>query len=188
MMDAHTRPVRTTILFGLLLGLVFIPLKIVFAYSGWWPLVFRLFIFAAFCAYGLMLAGWGGRRRAAVLFPAFLLFLFLFSPGSNAAFLLLTLGLLSWVRSGICFENGHARALAAELFISIGGGALVAGFNPHSALTWALGIWMFFLVQSLYFTFMDSTEKKAEAVHANPFDNARMRAEAILEEQRDLFI
>lgn len=180
MMDARKTPVRTTIQFGLLCGLAFIPLKILFAYSTLWPFLFRLFIFAVFCAYALLLTNWGDRRRTAVLFPAFLLFLFLFSPGSGAAFMLLALGLLSWVRSGICFENGHARSLAAELALCIGGGALVAWFSPHSAIAWGLGIWVFFMVQSLYFPFMGPAEETAEGMQADPFEQARMRAEAIV--------
>lgn len=179
-MNTDNRPLRTTILFGMLCGLLFIPARMIFGTTFFWPILFPLLLFSALCAYAFLLAGWGGRPRRSVLFPLFLLLLFLFTPGSNAAFILLALGLLSWIRSGICFRNGYIRSLGVELALCIGGAALVAYFNPHSAFAWGLGIWLFFLIQSLYFTFLAAEEDGAEWPVIDPFDQARMRAESIL--------
>jgi hypothetical protein len=179
-MDAGMRPFRTTLIFGGICGLVWIPLEWLFGAPGFRPFFFRLAVFGCVAVYALLLARWGNKRRRAVLFPLLLLFLFLFSNGSTGAFLLLALGLLSWIRSGICFEHTMPRALFAELGLSIGGGALVAYFNPHSALAWALGVWLFFLIQALYFVFMEPVSENRSREPMDGFEHARMRAEAIL--------
>ncbi len=64
--------------------------------------------------------------------------------------------------------------------IVIGGGVLIAYLNPYSTITWALGIWMFFLVQSLYFLLMTNLEPEEVPFNADPFEEARIRAEGIL--------
>lgn len=181
-MTTSQRPIRTTIFFGLICGLMFIPIRIFFETTSLWPLFFRLTIFACLAAYSLILASWGNKRRIAVLFPLLFLFLFIFCENSNAAFLLLSIGMLSWIRSGICFQKAFARSLGVEILFSIGGGALVAYFNPHSTLTWALGIWMFFLIQSLYFTVMTDREEDDVAQVIDAFEQARMRAEGLLKD------
>ncbi len=179
-MTASQRPIRTTIFFGLICSLIFIPINMFFEITFFRPLFFRLALFAILAAYSLILASWGNKRRISVLFPLLFLFLFVFCQTSAPAFLLLSLGMLSWIRSGICFQNAFARSLGVEILFSIGGGALVACFNPHSTLTWALGIWMFFLIQSLYFTVMTDMKEDAVAPPLDLFEQARMRAEGIL--------
>jgi hypothetical protein len=179
-MTTSQRPIRTTIFFGLLCGLMFIPIRMFFETTLLWPFCFRLTIFACLAAYSLILASWGNKRRISVLFPLLFLFLFIFCESSNAAFLLLSLGMLSWIRSGICFQNAFVRSLGVEILLCIGGGTLVAYFNPHSTLTWALGIWMFFLVQSLYFTVMTDMEEDDAAHTIDVFELARVKAEGIL--------
>jgi hypothetical protein len=179
-MTTSQSPIRTTIFFGLISGLMFIPINMCFETTSLWSLFFRLTLFACLAAYSLILASWGNKRRISVLFPLLFLFLFIFCDSSNATFLLLSLGMLSWIRSGICFQNAFARSLGVEILFSIGGGALVAYFNPHSTMTWALGIWMFFLVQSLYFTVMTEMEQDDDVVTIDAFEQARMKAEGIL--------
>jgi hypothetical protein len=181
-MDAGTRPVRTTIVFGLACGLLYIPVHLAVDATGFRPILFRAAVFCIIAAYAALLALWAKRRRTAVLFPLLLLFLFLFAESTPAAFLILALGLLSWIRSGICFQHAFLRSLFAESALSVGGGALVTCFHPHSAVTWGLGIWLFFLVQSLYFLFMQKAPADGGDTLVDPFDQARMRAENILKE------
>jgi hypothetical protein len=115
------------------------------------------------------------------VFPLLTLFIFVFWGNTNSAFLLLSLGVLGWIRSGICFRSPFARTLSVELLVSIGGGALVAYFGPHSTFTWAMGIWLFFLVQSLYFVLIGDIESKEGSIHvADPFEEAKNQAERIL--------
>lgn len=179
-MNHTARPVRTTILYGLICGLLFIPLGICFERIGLWPVFFRIMMFACLALYAVMMAGWTHKRRISVIFPLLFLAFFVFSRSTAASFLLLCLGMLAWIRSGICFQNAFVRSLGAEMVFSIGGGALVAYFAPYSPLTWGLGIWMFFLVQSLYFIVMTDGETGKDAVVPDAFEQARMRAEGIL--------
>jgi len=179
-MTDSKRPVRTTIFYGLICALLFIPLGLIFERTAFWSIFFRLAIFACLAAYAFILANWTRKGLISIIFPLLLVFLFIFGQTSTAAFLLLSLGMLSWIRSGVCFQNGFLRPLGGEILFSIGGGALVAYFSPYSTATWALGIWMFFLVQSLYFIAMTDFGSNEEQVNMDAFEQARMRAAGIL--------
>ena len=164
-MKITQRPMLTTIFFGLMCGLFFIPVSMVLHYLIYWPLTFRLTIWSYLALYGLLLTKWGKVSPFSIVFPLLLLLIPIFWGDSNTAFLLLALGILSWIRSGICFQRPLRKMLGAELVISLGGGALVAYLDPHSTITWAMGVWMFFLVQSLYFVlFGDIGETEEEMV------------------------
>lgn len=179
-MNTLHNPMRTTIVYGLLCGLMFVPITSGLRLFFHWPLAFSLAIWLYIAGYSLLLARWGGKGPATVVFPLLLLFGFLFLSRSTAAFFFLALGILSWIRSGICFEKPFFKTFFAELLVGAGGGILVAGFAPHSAIALALGIWLFFLIQSVYFVlFRDvgATEKK---LAPDPFEQARKQAETIL--------
>ena len=179
-MKITRRPMPTTILFGLMCGLFFIPVSMVLGYIVYWPMAFRLAIWSYLALYGLLLTRWGKVSPISIVFPLLILLVFVFWGNSNSAFLLLALGILSWIRSGICFQRPLFKILGAELLVCIGGGVLVAYFAPHSTLTWAMGIWMFFLVQSLYFVLMGDISDEEERLAVDPFEQARKHAERIL--------
>ena len=180
-MDSPQRPIRTTLLFGLGCGLSFIPISLICHITIFWPYIFRFTFFSYLAVYSVILTGWGEKKRFAIIFPLLFLFIFIFYQNSTSAFLLLSMGMLSWIRSGICFSSTIGKSIGGEILFSIGGGALVACFNPHTTLSWALGIWLFFMVQSLYFMFLtgplisDDTSYEPDA-----FDQAKMRAEEVL--------
>jgi hypothetical protein len=73
--------------------------------------------------------------------------------------------------------------VAAEV-ITVGGGAgLVSLLGPGSSLTWAISIWLFFLMQAVYF-YMVPTSCPADAVETmtDPFSHAHREALRVLEE------
>lgn len=78
-MDTEKRPIRTTLLFGLVCGLLFIPINLVFQYTIFWPTVFRLTIFFYLAVYSVILAKWGNKSRLKVFFSPCFSCLFLFS-------------------------------------------------------------------------------------------------------------
>ena len=176
------RPVRTTIIFGLLAGIAFVPLTMILSPILFWPTAFKLTIWFYLAVYGVLLTRWGRANPAAVFFPTLLLLLFALLGGwSPAAYLLFAVGIMSWIRSGICFQGNFIRILGTEIVISLGGAALVAFFAPNSTVAWALGIWMFFLVQSLYFVFMGiSDEVAGDEMSMDRFEQARRQVEKIL--------
>jgi hypothetical protein len=129
--------------------------------------------------YGFLLTRWGEKSALSILFPLVLLLIIIFVVKPNSAFLLFALVIFSWIRSGICFQKPFSRVLPIELLLTSGGAVLAAWFTPDSMFTRALGIWMFFLVQSLYFVFLDHKNLKENA-SSDPFEEAMMQAEKIL--------
>jgi hypothetical protein len=159
-----------TILFGLLCGVFFIPVSMVVGHIVYWPTAFRFAIWIYLALYGFLLTRWGKVSPLSIVFPLLILFFFVFWGDSNSAFLLLTLGIL----------RPLAKTFAAELAVCLGGGSLVAYFAPYSTVTWAMGIWMFFLVQSLYFVLVGDMDDEKEKLALDPFEQARRQAERLL--------
>jgi hypothetical protein len=174
------RPMPGTVLFGLVCGISFVPVSVALSYVFLWPTALRMTLWFCLASYGCLLARWGKVNFASIFFPLLIVFLFVFWGNSARLFLLLSLGVLSWIRSGICFQRPLRRMLGTELFLSVGGGALVAFFMPHSPATWAMGLWMFFLIQSLYFLVVRDLGDRRQDVSLDPFEQARRRAEEIL--------
>ena len=60
-----------------------------------------------------------------------------------------------------------------------GGGALLVGaFAPQSSLSWSLAVWMFGLVQALFFLLPQT--RKSQSVGRDTFEHARHAAEQII--------
>jgi len=115
-----------------------------------------------------------------IAFPFLLIFGTTFLVESPKASFLIDITILSWIRSGLCFQISVKRFFI-ELALSFGGGALLAGFVPGSRLTWALGIWLFFLIQALYFIFFETHSAQGKSDPAiDPFEKSRKLAEEIL--------
>jgi len=179
-MKIARRPMPATILFGLLCGIFFVPITVALSYVISWPTAFRVTMWLYLASYGVLLARWGKVSFTSILFPLLIAFLLVVWGGLAPPFLLLALGILSWIRSGICFRRPLPKMLGIELVVSLGGGALVAYLEPYSPATWAIGVWMFFLIQSLYFIVVRDTGDEEEDVSLDPFEQAKRRAEEIL--------
>lgn len=185
-MTTADAPLRTTLVFGLGAALIFIPLHLFLStlLSGMvYPaLIFRLILWIYLGLYAVLLAGWGNRKSMVrVLFPLAFVLAAAFAVETRSAFLLILLAVLSWIRSGICFPGAALKTAAAEVLVCFGGAGLVSCFHPHSLSTWAVGIWLFFLIQALYFLFREGKAiSKFEQSEADPFETARKGAEKIL--------
>jgi hypothetical protein len=175
------KPVRTTIVMGLAFGLLFVPVTTALNLFLPWQGAFRLTLWIFLAAYSGMLCRWGGAGLPACGFPLAILLASSFWLRSDHDFLCFLALILGWIRSGVCFQNSVWRALGAEILVGLGGAALVAFFAPRSMVAWALGVWMFFLVQSLYFVLTgDLGESEEIQVPVDPFEKARRSAEDIL--------
>ena len=179
-MKISKRPMFTTIIYGLLAGTSFIPIVVILGNLVHWTAAFRLAIWLVLAGYLVILTRWGRVSLLSVLFPLLLLLPLVFWGDTHSAFLFLALGVLSWVRSGMCFQGGLFKTLVAEVALCFGGGALVAFFTPYSTITWGLAVWMFFLVQSIYFVVFADSEAIEEKVELDPFHQAKRSAERIL--------
>ena len=140
-----------------------------------------MILWAYLVSYGFLLRHWSKKPVFPILYPLLLLFLAIFLVGSAGAFVLLSLAVLSWIRSSICFQTPPGKQMLTETALGLGGGLLITALNPGSAIGWGLGIWMFFLFQALYFVVCDNEDGKNEKTKSNRFEYARLQAEKILD-------
>jgi hypothetical protein len=180
-MEISQHPIRTTLFFGLICGLSFIPANLALNYVFHGPSATYLTLWLYAASYALLLSRW---RKKPILFSGFplvLLFVTSFLVNSIAAFYLLSLVVISWIRSGIYFRNPCGIKLVVELLLCVLGAVPVTVFTPDSAFTWALGIWMFFLIQSLYFVIFENRAVMSEDPHGtDSFERAGRQVQAIL--------
>ncbi|MDA8140343.1 MAG: hypothetical protein M0036_16975 [Desulfobacteraceae bacterium] len=175
------RPVRTTIVFGLVSAVLIFPVVEVFTNRWGWSLSFKVTLWADLAVYAALLARWSGRSPSAIVFPLLILLGTALWPWSYAGFFLLGLGTLSWIRSGICFKAPPLRLIFAETVTMAGGAGLVAAMGPSAPLSWSLALWLFFLVQTLYFFIMPGlAEKSNTGACGDAFEAASREAEKIL--------
>ena len=182
-MKIWQRPVPATLLFGLVCGMSFIPLNLVLSTMFYWPPAICLTLWLFSAGYAALLCRWSRQKMIPVSYPLLFLLMTAFWVQSINAFFFLALAAISWVRSGLCYGVRRGMRLVTELIICLAGGAGVAVFTPGSALAWSLGIWLFFLLQALYFAVFDSgavqlSRPTGQAV--DPFERASRRAEEIL--------
>ena len=180
-MSRHQRPVFATVLLG---GLGALSWRWAELAVGWHAhrsaLLFSL-LWCLLVLYALLLVRWSGRGWAAVIFPLAVLGLWGWQRADAGEGVVAALALLSWVRSGICFPVAPGPAIGREVAVG-GGGLLAAALIPGHSLSWAAGIWVFFLVQALFFVcFETGADRRREKSAANAFERARHRAEKILD-------
>lgn len=175
------KPVRTTIVMGLAFGLLFVPVSTALNLFLPGPVALRLTLWIFLASYAAVLCRWAGAGLLACGFPLAILLASSFWLGSSRDFLCLLILIQGWIRSGVCFRKPPWKALGGEVLVGLGGAALVAFFAPRSMVGWAMGVWMFSLVQSLYFVLTDdSRDAEAEEFPMDPFEKARRGAEEIL--------
>ena len=175
------KPVRTTIVFALVSGFLALPVSDLLGRFGSYPAAFKWVLWMDLSIYALLLARWSRTRPLSILFPLALLLGAAIWPGTRIGFYALALGVLCWVRSGICFSDTPIRALVAELVTVVGGIVLVGTIGSGSRAAWPLGLCLFILVQALYFYIIPSdSDRKIVNASPDPFELARREAEKVL--------
>jgi hypothetical protein len=179
-MKTTAKPIQNTIIWGGICGISFIPLCWGLSHFILWPKAVNLSLGAFLTVYGFLLTRWSNKAPVSIFFPLVLLLLAAFLINSTLAFLLMALMILSWIRSGICFEESLVKIVGPEIALSFGGGVLLSSLVPTAAVTWSLGIWMFFLFQALYFVVFERCESARDSIEVDLFEKAKMGAEKIL--------
>jgi hypothetical protein len=175
-------PVRTTIVFAVLSGIMVVPAASLLSVYLHWPTAFKLMLWADLALYGVLMARWSGARPLPLLFPLAILLGSALWPGSYSSFFILALGVFAWMRSGICFQESPLRALSAEVLTLGAAAGLLLLFGSHSSLAWALTICLFFLIQSLYFFILPARRDISKTGSAkDPFEEAAEGAHKVLE-------
>lgn len=171
-------PITATATFGgaaalLSAGAISLPLHFVA-----WPARLNAMLFLCLAAYAALLARLSARPIRTFAAPILLLSAVLVSAASVTGFVIPAAAGLAWIRSGICFPGPVVRRAAAETFTLAAGLALCGVLRPSGTAGWALGLWMFFLIQALYFAFVDPAPAR------DPRQSLRSRARALLREQK----
>lgn len=177
------RPTRTTIVYALAGGFLIAPTIMLLSAYVHWPLAVKLSLWADLALYAVLLARWSGTRPLAVIFPLALLLGTALWPRTYTGFFFLAVGVLCWIRSGICFQGAPMRALVAEVITILGGSGLVMLFGGQTTLSWAVAICLFTLVQALYFFIVPLKRRATERDKADgdPFDRAMEEARKVLD-------
>ena len=180
-MKSTAKPIRSTIIWGLIGGLLYIPLCVALSRFMLWPVSFQVSLWVLLAGYGVLLSRWAPESLRSISLPLLLLFLAAFFIRSTSAFLFISLVMLSWIRSGICFkEKPFLKRFGAEIGLGLATGLLVSGAVPAATIMGALGIWLFFLIQALYFVLFDYRSDPEARIEVDPFEKAKMAAQKIL--------
>ena len=175
-------PIRTTIVFALASGALVVPAAMVLSAYLHWPTALKLAVWVDLTLYGILLTRWGNSRLLPVLFPLGILLGAAVWPGVYSGFFIMALGVLAWMRSGICFQHKPLRSLTAEVITVVGGTAALMLFSAHSSAAWALNICLFFLIQALYFFIVPTHGSDTQGrCSRDPFERAVEEAEKVLD-------
>jgi len=180
-MTAPTRPIRSTIVWALTGGLTYLPLNSALSALAFRTPGFQLSLWVLLAGYAVLLSRWASRPLKSIGLPLLLLLVSAFLIHSATTFLFIALVILSWVRSGICFRGKPmTKRLAAESGLGLLTGLLVCSAVPDKTLLAALSIWLFFLIQALYFVLFEYPGQRRPQIEVDPFEKAKMAAEKIL--------
>ena len=70
--------------------------------------------------------------------------------------------------------------LIAEIGLGVGAGLAMSAVVFTATVSASLGIWLLFLIQTLYFVMFEYRQEPANRLDVDPFERARMAAEQIL--------
>ena len=182
-MKGIKHPILKTVAYGLVCGVSFVPISLMLNAFIMWPGAVGLTLWLFIAGYAFLLSHWGNKGFKSTVFPLLILVPTFFLSDSMVLFFILALIIISWIRSGIYYPKTGFRGLAVELLLCFSGTVLVQIFTPGSVLAWALGVWMFFLVQALYFVFVEHTGMpQEEPARMDAFEWASRQADRILSE------
>lgn len=85
-------------------------------------------------------------------------------------------------RSGFLYRAKPARAVVVEAALVFGGLLAARALAGPTLLSAGLAVWVFFLVQSLFFLAGGVRERPPDEPRVDPFERARKRALALMEE------
>ena len=179
-MKSIAKPIRSTIVWGLISGIVYLVLRVPANSIIFWPVGDQLLLWALLAGYSILLFRWASKPLSGVAWPLILLLVAALLIPSTAVFVWVTLGILGWVRSGICFNRTPVlKRYAVEIGLGLCTGLAVSTAVPAATVSVAIGVWLLFLIQALYFVIFEYRQD-SNSIEVDPFERARMAAEQIL--------
>lgn len=175
------KPIQATLIFGILSALCVIPFTHLLAGHLGWLVVYKLFGVINLTLYSLLLCRWSGVSLTSILFPLLLVSGVAMWPNTHSVLVLVALCVFSWIRSGICFKNVPARGIIGEIVTMGGGAGLIVFHWPSSTFAQPIALWLFFLLQTLYFFIVPNTiEDSSAPVSPDPFEQSYREVERLL--------
>ncbi len=90
--------------------------------------------------------------------------------------------ILAVARGGFLYRGKPARTVVLEAALILGGLLFARALAGPTLLSAGLAVWAFFLVQSLFFLAGGVRERESDEPRIDPFERARKRALALMEE------
>lgn len=180
-----TTPIRTTLIFGILSAVSVIALAHYASILWGWPVAIKLFVLINLTFYSSLLCRWSNARIVSIIFPLSLMTGMVLWPINCSGFVLVSLVVLGWIRSGICFKELSIRIVLAELITIVGGAGFLVLWQPGSTTVLPVAIWFFFLVQTIYFYIIPCKVEIPGEGRADPFEQASRDMERILKTSTD---
>jgi len=170
-----------SLLFGAVAAAAFVPFAIlatpILGWSG------GLAAYAVICA-ATYLAGLGATRRQGFAAAGVLLLLggaiAVIAPTPRDAILAAALA-LGICRSGLLYRARFGRSLLLEAFLLCAGLGAAAELLGGSTFSAVLAVWIFFVIQSVFFLVGGVASRKEPEAAADPFEAARMRTLELLD-------
>lgn len=184
-MQSRISPLAASVIFAaaaalLFAGIMSLPLRMISR-----PTALNTTMFLGLVAYAGFLARLSGKNHRDLFAPFLMLSAVLASAGSVTSFVMPAAAGLSWIRSGICFPGSVPRRLLAEAITCPAGLVLAWMLQPPGLLGWTLSVWMFWLIQSLYFLALACEPPPRPACPPwQRFETAHRRTETLLREER----
>ena len=146
-----------------------------------WPVSFQVSLWILLAGYGVLLSRWAPKSLGSIALPLLLVLLCALFISSTSTFMFISLMVLSWIRSGVCFkEKPFLKRFGTEIVLGLATGLLLSGAIPDVTIAWALGIWLFFLIQALYFVLFDHSSDSEAKIEIDPFEKSKMAAQKIV--------
>ncbi|MGE5255731.1 MAG: hypothetical protein ACM3KE_03615 [Hyphomicrobiales bacterium] len=184
-MKSKITPVAASVIFALAAALIFAAVTSLLLRLNQRTTALNTALFIDLAAYVGFLGGLNKERRRD-LFPSFLtLSAVLVVAGTVTNFVIPAAATLSWIRSGICSPGPTLRRMFAEAIFCPAGLVLAWVLQPPGLYGWTLSVWLFWLIQALYFLVVDPEPGRLmEHPDLKKFEAAHSRAETLLREQK----
>lgn len=180
-MNEGKNPVRNTVIYGLGAAMFALVASLALAPHLRWSTTIALIFATVILGYGILLCRWTTQETGRLFFPGLLLLSAALAGTSSQIFMFMALAVLAWTRSSLCYSQPALSAVIIEVVmcgISAGFFYFFSPFSSYDTLSLAVGIWLFFLIQSLYFLLFEKTDR--EDNRKNSFTRAQRVAEKII--------
>lgn len=184
-MKSKITPVAASVIFAAAAALIFaavtsLPLRHIQRTTA-----LNTALFIELAAYAGFLGALNKERRRDLFAPFITLSAVLVVAGTVTNFVVPAAATLSWIRSGICLPGPTLRRVFAEAIFCPAGLALAWALQPPGLYGWTLSVWLFWLIQALYFLVVDPEPgSQLGQPDVKGFEAAHSRAETLLREQK----